>query len=178
VLSVREITNQREQYGVTVHLFIGTGRSLGKITFMSATFTVSQKASCRGPISLFPFKALFASHGYIPERDTFQEGIKLILSCHLYPLGLVIPVPKWVFSYSKETIGMVEAHITKQEDSVLACCKYWVSPTCIFSRTSHQFSAGHSIFSTTSHPIPGSKNEPITTIWGMYFQTSITISSV
>jgi hypothetical protein len=27
--------NQREQYGVTVHLFIGTGRRPGKITFVS-----------------------------------------------------------------------------------------------------------------------------------------------
>jgi hypothetical protein len=32
-------TSQHEQYGVTVHLFIGTGRSLGKITFMSLTLT-------------------------------------------------------------------------------------------------------------------------------------------
>jgi hypothetical protein len=30
-------TGQREQYGVTVHLFIGIGRSLGKITNMSLT---------------------------------------------------------------------------------------------------------------------------------------------
>jgi hypothetical protein len=44
--------------------------------------------------AISPPKALFASHGYILERDTFQGGIKLILSCHLYPLGLVIPVPK------------------------------------------------------------------------------------
>ena len=29
------ITIQREQYGATVHLFIGTGRSPGKSTFMS-----------------------------------------------------------------------------------------------------------------------------------------------
>jgi hypothetical protein len=47
------ITSQREQYCVTVHLFIGTGRSLGKITFMSLTFIVSQKVSCRGLSSLF-----------------------------------------------------------------------------------------------------------------------------
>jgi hypothetical protein len=32
-------TIQREQYSVTVHLFIGTGRSLGKSTFMSLMFT-------------------------------------------------------------------------------------------------------------------------------------------
>jgi hypothetical protein len=34
----RAITNQREQYGVTIHLFIGTVRNPGKITFMSITF--------------------------------------------------------------------------------------------------------------------------------------------
>jgi hypothetical protein len=50
---VRVITSQREQYGATVHLFIGTGRSLGKITFMSLTFTDSQKVSYRGLSSLF-----------------------------------------------------------------------------------------------------------------------------
>jgi hypothetical protein len=32
-------TSQREQYGSTVHLFIGTGRNLCKITFMSFIFT-------------------------------------------------------------------------------------------------------------------------------------------
>jgi hypothetical protein len=50
---VRVITSQREQYGVIVHLFIGTGHSLGKITFMFLTFTVSQMVSCRGLSSLF-----------------------------------------------------------------------------------------------------------------------------
>jgi hypothetical protein len=37
---VRVITSQREQYGVTVHLFIGTGRSLSEITSKSLTFTI------------------------------------------------------------------------------------------------------------------------------------------
>jgi hypothetical protein len=55
------ITSQREQYGVTVHLFIGTGHSLGKISFMSLKFTVSQKASCRGLSSLFPFRSISSS---------------------------------------------------------------------------------------------------------------------
>jgi hypothetical protein len=30
--------NQREQYGAIVHLFIGTGHSPDKITFISLTF--------------------------------------------------------------------------------------------------------------------------------------------
>jgi hypothetical protein len=52
------ITSQREQYGVTVHLFIGTGRILGKITFMSLTCTVSQKVNCQGLSSPFPFRSV------------------------------------------------------------------------------------------------------------------------
>jgi hypothetical protein len=34
-------TSQREQYGATIHLFIGTGRSLCKITSMPLTFTIN-----------------------------------------------------------------------------------------------------------------------------------------
>jgi hypothetical protein len=52
------ITIQREQYGVTVHLFIGTGRSPDKITFMSLTFTINYKASYRGLSSLFSFRSV------------------------------------------------------------------------------------------------------------------------
>jgi hypothetical protein len=54
----RVITIQHEQYGVTVHLFIGTGRSLDKITFMSLTFTIDHKAGCRGLSSLFSCRSV------------------------------------------------------------------------------------------------------------------------
>jgi hypothetical protein len=37
-VDVRVITIQREHYSATVHLFIGTGRSPGKSTFVSLTF--------------------------------------------------------------------------------------------------------------------------------------------
>jgi hypothetical protein len=33
-------TSQREQYGGTVHLFIGIGRGLCEITFMPFIFTI------------------------------------------------------------------------------------------------------------------------------------------
>jgi hypothetical protein len=36
----KQNTIQREQYGSTVHLFIGTGRSLWEITFMPFTFII------------------------------------------------------------------------------------------------------------------------------------------
>jgi hypothetical protein len=46
-------TSQREQYGRTVHLFIGTGRSLRKITCMPFIFTIDLITICRGLDSLF-----------------------------------------------------------------------------------------------------------------------------
>jgi hypothetical protein len=54
----RVITIPREQYSVTVHLFIGAGHSPNKITFMSLTFTVNHKASYQGLSSLFSFRSV------------------------------------------------------------------------------------------------------------------------
>jgi hypothetical protein len=50
----REITIQHEQYGGSVHLFIGAGHSPDIITFMSLTFTCNHNASDQGLNSLFP----------------------------------------------------------------------------------------------------------------------------
>jgi hypothetical protein len=47
---------QCEQYGVTLHLFIGTGRSPGKVTFMYLAFTINHKASYQGLSSIFSFR--------------------------------------------------------------------------------------------------------------------------
>jgi hypothetical protein len=54
----RANTSQREQYRGTVHLFIGTGRSLGKITFMPFMFTIDLRTICRGLDSLFLLKSI------------------------------------------------------------------------------------------------------------------------
>jgi hypothetical protein len=51
-------TSQREQYGDTVHLFIGTGHSLCKITFMPFMFTIDLRTIYRGLDSLFLFKSV------------------------------------------------------------------------------------------------------------------------
>jgi hypothetical protein len=51
-------TSQREQYGVTVHLFIGIGQSLCKITSMPFMFTVDLRTIYRGLDSLFLFKSV------------------------------------------------------------------------------------------------------------------------
>jgi hypothetical protein len=51
--------SQREQYGVTVHLFIGTGHSPCKITLMPFTFANNSIVIHRGLNSLFIFKSVF-----------------------------------------------------------------------------------------------------------------------
>jgi hypothetical protein len=63
-------TSQREQYGGIVHLFIGTGRSLCKITFMPFMFTIDLRTIYRGLDSLFLLKStttlytIFGGHCY------------------------------------------------------------------------------------------------------------------
>jgi hypothetical protein len=54
----RASTSQHEQYGGTVHLFIGTGCSLCKITFMSFTTSYNHDTNYHGPIGLFIFKSV------------------------------------------------------------------------------------------------------------------------
>jgi hypothetical protein len=51
-------TSQCEQYGSTVHLFIGTGRSLCEITFMPFIFTIDLRTNCQGLDSLFLLKSV------------------------------------------------------------------------------------------------------------------------
>jgi hypothetical protein len=51
-------TCQREQYRGTVHLFIGTGRSSVKITFMPSTTNYNLDTNNHGPIGLFLFKSV------------------------------------------------------------------------------------------------------------------------
>jgi hypothetical protein len=55
---MRVNTSHHEQYGVTVHLFIGTGRSLCKITSMPFIFTIDLSTIYRGLDSLLLFKSV------------------------------------------------------------------------------------------------------------------------
>jgi hypothetical protein len=54
----KPMSNQREQYGDTVHLFIGMGRSPRKITLMPFTFTNNSMIILRGLIWFFIFKSV------------------------------------------------------------------------------------------------------------------------
>jgi hypothetical protein len=76
------ITIQREQYGVTIHLFIGTGRSPDKITSMSLTFTLNQKANYQGLSSLFPFRSVSSStFVIILSRSSFNHSLNVRPFC-------------------------------------------------------------------------------------------------
>jgi hypothetical protein len=50
--------SQREQYGSTVYLFIGTGRSPCKITLMPFTFISNSIVTLQGLVWLFIFKSV------------------------------------------------------------------------------------------------------------------------
>jgi hypothetical protein len=54
----KQMPSQREQYGSTVHLFIGTGRSLCEITPMTFTIANDSIVTHRGLNSLFLFKSV------------------------------------------------------------------------------------------------------------------------
>jgi hypothetical protein len=54
----RAITIQREQYEGTVHLFIGTGRSPDKITFVSLITNYDHNTNYQGLCGLFHFKSV------------------------------------------------------------------------------------------------------------------------
>jgi hypothetical protein len=56
--------SQREQYGSTVHLFLGTGRSPCKITLVPFIFINNSTVILQGLIRLFIFKSvpLFYCH--------------------------------------------------------------------------------------------------------------------
>jgi hypothetical protein len=64
----KQMPSQSEQYGSTVHLFIGTGHSPCKITPMSFIFANDSIVIHRGINGLFPFKSVpfFCCHAEAP----------------------------------------------------------------------------------------------------------------
>jgi hypothetical protein len=89
----RVITIQREQYDVTVHLFIG------KITLMSLTFTADHKASCRGLSSLFSFRLV----------SPFTIVIVLSRSSFSYSFGASLSFLQITHSYHAHSYLKAEA---------------------------------------------------------------------
>jgi hypothetical protein len=74
---VRVNTSQREQYRVTVHLFIGTRRSPVKITFMSLITNYKHDTNYQGPNSLFLFKSV---PPFVSRRVIYAEAFWVVAS--------------------------------------------------------------------------------------------------
>jgi hypothetical protein len=79
----RKITIQREQYDVTVHLFIGMGRSPDKITSMPLTFTLNYNASYQGLSILFLLRSVSSFiFAIMPSWSSFSHSFS-VHPCHL-----------------------------------------------------------------------------------------------
>jgi hypothetical protein len=81
------ITIQREQYGVTVYLFVGTGRSPDKITFTPLTSTFNHNANYQGLSSLFPLGRFCPSSllTYQAEAPLAIASASIHVAFGLYP---------------------------------------------------------------------------------------------
>ena len=107
----KRMPSQREQYGSTVHLFIGTGRSPCKITSRPFAFDNNSIVIYRGLNSLFLFKSVssflpscrsFLAHsfGSVPSFVLFVFLHTTILTC---PKGSCPKVPAHVL-YSRNIV--------------------------------------------------------------------------
>jgi hypothetical protein len=100
----KRMPNQRVQYGGTVHLFIGTGHSPYKITFMPFTIDNNSIVIYRGPNSLFIFKSVsfFATTPKLSCSHLRRYiNLRIILDCCDSDLSPKIPVHTL---YSRNTV--------------------------------------------------------------------------
>jgi hypothetical protein len=105
-----QIPSQREQYGSTVHLFIGAGRNPCRITLMPFIFINNSIIILRGLIWLFIFKSvpLFCRHA---------EAFLHIASWSFHPSS-------WSSSISVK-LRLDHALIYPQPDSEDTCSHTW-----------------------------------------------------
>jgi hypothetical protein len=102
----KQMPNPREQYGGTVHLFIGTGHSPYKITSIPFTFDNNSIVIHRGLNSLFIFKSVsFSATTPKLSRSHLRRCINLrmilVFSCYDTDSSPKIPVHTL---YSRNTV--------------------------------------------------------------------------
>jgi hypothetical protein len=102
----KRMPNQREQYGDTVHLFIGTGHSPYKITFMPFTFDNNSIVVYRVLNSLFisksvSFSATTPKLSCLHLRRCIDLRIILVFFCRDTDLSPKIPAHTL---YSRNTV--------------------------------------------------------------------------
>jgi hypothetical protein len=109
---VSAITVQREQYDVTVYLFIGTGHSPNKITFVSLTTILNQETNYQGLSGLFPFKSVMSStFVVILSRSSFSRSFSVRSSC----IRVVYPYHAYLHPKAKTSCSSLcytEKHIS------------------------------------------------------------------
>jgi hypothetical protein len=101
----RQMPSQPEQYGSTVHLFIGTGRSPCKITSMPFTSTNNSIVIHRGLNGLFIFKSVSFS-AIMPKLSCSQlrRCIILRILC-ASPTVVLIRIRRYLSThYTPETL--------------------------------------------------------------------------
>ena len=91
----KQIPSQREQYGSTVHLFIGTGHSPCKITSMPFTFGSNSIVIHRDLNSLFIFKSV--SFSAITPKLSCSQLRRCVNLRILWASPTVVPI--WVRRY-------------------------------------------------------------------------------
>jgi hypothetical protein len=95
----KQMSSQREQYGSTVHLFIGTGRSPCKITLMHFTFANDSIVIHRGLNSLFHFKSVPFS-AIMPKLPAHSFGsVPTFVFFVLLHTVVLIRVRRYLFMY-------------------------------------------------------------------------------
>jgi hypothetical protein len=117
--------SQREQYGSTVHLFIGTGRSPCKFTSMPFTLGSNSIAIHRGPNSLFIFKSVsFSATTPKLSRSHLRRCINLRITLGFFycDIDLSPKIPVHTL-YSRNTVkscfwGPSEAEGPQQAQSI------------------------------------------------------------
>jgi hypothetical protein len=86
----RMITIQREQYGGTVHLFIGTGRSPDKITSMYLITNYNHNTDYQGLHSLFLFKSISS---FISSMSPCQSSFNRSFGLYIFMSHLLMHCP-------------------------------------------------------------------------------------
>jgi hypothetical protein len=102
----KRMPSQREQYGDTVHLFIGTGRSPCKITSSPFAFDNNSIVIYLGLDSLFLFKSVSSFSAIMPKLPCEQLrlcSILRILSVFLHTVGSSSKIPVHTL-YSKDIV--------------------------------------------------------------------------
>jgi hypothetical protein len=84
----KRMPSQREQYGDTIHLFIGTGRSLCKITSRPFAFDNNSIVIYLGLNSLFLFKSVSS---FLPScRSSLAHSFSFVPSFVFFPCFFIL----------------------------------------------------------------------------------------